>query len=446
MIRRVLVANRGEIALRVLRACHDLGLETVAVYSTADRDSAVVRAADQAICIGSPPAAKSYLLGSRILSAAEISGADAVHPGYGFLAENADFAEELAHRGLTWIGPAASTIRQMGDKVEARETAVRAGVPILPGSQGALSSAEEAASLAAEISYPVILKAAAGGGGRGMRIATDEEDLQRAFQLASSEATAAFGDGRLYLEKYVVEPRHIEIQVFGDRAGAVLDFGERECSLQRRHQKLLEEAPAPGLDPAVRRRMGDAAVRLAQEVDYLGAGTVEFLLDEDGSFYFMEMNTRIQVEHPVTEIVADVDLVQLQIEVAGGALLGADRGPRPRGHAIECRINAEDPETFRPSAGHITRLRFPAGPGIRVDSHVYEGYTFPPFYDSLLGKFVSYGRDRREAIRRMRRALDEFHIEGIQTTAPLHARLLDDPQFRAGQLSTRFMERFLGVS
>ena len=441
-MRRVLVANRGEIALRVIRACRDLGLQTVAVYSTADRTCGHVRAADHSVCIGPPPAVASYLKADRIVAAAEISGADAVHPGYGFLAENADFAARLAEGGFTWIGPEPETLRRMGDKVAARETALAASVPILPGSKGPVESVEEAAATAEKVGYPVILKAAAGGGGRGLRVALDRGELEQAFQVASAEAGSAFGDSRLYLERYLVEPRHIEVQIFGDSTGRVVDFGERECSLQRRHQKLLEESPSAQLTDAQRAEICGAAVRLGQEVGYLGAGTVEFLLDEDGSFFFMEMNTRIQVEHPVSELVAGVDLVKLQLQVASGEEIEEVRLPL-RGHAIECRINAEHPRTFVPSPGRIKLLRMPSGPGVRVDSHAYEGYEFPPFYDSLLAKFISYGKDRPEAIARMRRALDEFEIDGIETTAPLHERILRDPQFQAGNLSTRFMERFL---
>lgn len=440
-MQRVLIANRGEIALRVQRACRDLGLETVAVYSKADQTSAHVAFADQAVCIGPPPAAQSYLRIDQILAAAEVTGADAVHPGYGFLSENAGFAERLLERGLTWVGPSPDTLRRMGDKAEARSTAVAAGVPILPGSDGPVDSLDVAAGLAEEIGYPVILKAASGGGGKGMRVAGTRAELEKAFAVASKEAESSFADGRLYLEKYLVEPRHIEIQIFGDQQGRVVDFGERECSLQRRHQKLVEESPAPGLSDALRRDIAASAVRLGEAVGYLGAGTVEFLLDEDGSFSFMEMNTRIQVEHPVTELVTGIDLVKLQLEVAAGEPL--PECDVSRGHALECRINAENPKTFLPSPGRIRTLRLPSGPGVRIDTHVYAGYDFPPFYDSLLGKFISYGRDREESIARMRRALDEFEIEGLETTAPLHARILKDRHFRAGHLSTRFMERFL---
>lgn len=440
-MQRVLIANRGEIALRVQRACRDLGLETVAVYSTADQTSAHVSGADQAVCIGPPPAAQSYLRIDQILAAAEVTGADAVHPGYGFLSENAEFAERLMERGLTWVGPSPDTLRRMGDKAEARSTAVTAGVPILPGSDGPVDSLDDAGRLADEIGYPVILKAASGGGGKGMRVAKNRAELEKAFAVASKEAESSFADGRLYLEKFLVEPRHIEIQIFGDQHGRVVDFGERECSLQRRHQKLVEESPAPGLSDALRAEIAASAVRLGEAVGYLGAGTVEFLLDEDGSFSFMEMNTRIQVEHPVTELVTGIDLVKLQLEVAGGE--GLPEASQPRGHALECRINAEDPRTFMPSPGRISSLRLPSGPGVRIDTHVYADYAFPPFYDSLLGKFISYGRDREESIARMLRALDEFEIEGLQTTAPLHSRILKDRHFRAGHLSTRFMERFL---
>ncbi len=443
MFKKILIANRGEIALRVIQACRELGIATVAVHSTADLESLHVTYADEGICIGPPPSSQSYLNISSIISAAEITGADAVHPGYGFLAENAHFAEVLEECRLTWIGPRPESIRLMGDKSKARQTAAAAGVPVLPGSREPLVDAKEAKALASKVGYPVILKAAAGGGGRGMRIVQEESALEGQFGTAREEASKAFGDGSLYLEKYLVEPRHIEFQVFGDANGRVIHLGERECSIQRRHQKLIEEAPSPALGPELRATMGAAAVKLAQEVGYQNAGTIEFLLDRNGAFYFMEMNTRIQVEHPVTEVVSGVDLVKLQIRVAAGEPLEVPSGLVARGHAIECRINAEDPQTFAPSPGKIQTFHPPGGPGIRLDTHVYEDYVIPPYYDSLVAKLIAYGRDRREAIKRMERALEFFVVEGIRTTIPLHRRIMADRKFRTGELSTRFMERFL---
>ncbi len=442
MFKKILIANRGEIALRVIQACRELGIPTVAVCSTADRESLHVTYADEDVCIGPPPSSQSYLDIGSILSAAEITGADAVHPGYGFLAENAHFAEVLGECKLAWIGPPPEVIRLMGDKAQARRTAAAAGVPVLPGSAGPLASAEEALALARDVGYPVILKAAAGGGGRGMRIVRSGEELAAQFRTASAEAEKAFGDGSVYLEKYLEEPRHIEFQVFGDRHGGAIHLGERECSIQRRHQKLIEEAPSVALTPELRQRMGEASVRLCERVGYVNAGTIEYLLDRDGSFYFMEMNTRIQVEHPVTEMVTGVDLVKLQIAVAAGEPLGIRSGLSPRGHAIECRINAEDPVTFAPSPGRLQTFHLPGGPGVRVDTHGYEDYLIPPHYDSLVGKLIVHGRDRGEAIARMQRALDFFVVEGIKTSIPLHREILRDPEFRAGRLSTRFMEGF----
>jgi acetyl-CoA carboxylase biotin carboxylase subunit len=443
MFKKILIANRGEIALRVIQACRELGIPTVAVYSTADRDSLHVTYADEDVCIGPPQSSGSYLNVSSIVSAAEITGADAVHPGYGFLAENAHFAEVLRECKLQWIGPRPEVIRLMGDKARARQAAQEAGVPVLPGSKSALADAEEAKALAATVGYPVILKAAAGGGGRGMRIVHAEKDVESQFVTAREEATKAFADGSIYLEKYLVEPRHIEFQVFGDKHGTVIHLGERECSIQRRHQKLIEEAPSPALTPELRTRMGEAAVRLCERVGYENAGTIEFLLDRDGSFFFMEMNTRIQVEHPVTEMVYGVDLVKEQIAVAAGEPLKLGKNLKPRGHAIECRVNAENPDTFAPSPGRLTTFHLPGGPGIRIDTHGYEDYVIPPYYDSLVGKLIAHGRTRGEAVARMARALDFFVVEGIKTTIPLHRRILQDPGFLAGQLSTRFMERFL---
>jgi acetyl-CoA carboxylase biotin carboxylase subunit len=443
MFKKILIANRGEIALRIIQACKELGIQTVAVYSTADRDSLHVTYADEDVCIGPPPSKQSYLNISSIISAAEITGADAVHPGYGFLAENAHFAEVLNECKIGWIGPRPEVIRMMGDKAKARQTAKAAGVPVLPGSEDPLESVEQAVALAAEVGYPVILKASAGGGGRGMRIVQAESELAGQFAAAREEAEKAFGDGSVYIEKYLVEPRHIEFQVFGDHHGKVVHLGERECSIQRRHQKLIEESPSPALTPELREEMGAAAVRLCEAVGYENAGTIEFLLDSDGRFYFMEMNTRIQVEHPVTEMVTGIDLVKLQIQVATGEALAIPNGLKPRGHAIECRVNAENPNTFAPSPGPLKTFHLPGGPGTRVDTHGYEDYVIPPYYDSLVAKLIVHDRSREQAIARMCRALDFFVVEGIQTSIPLHRRILRDPDFIAGRLSTRFMERFL---
>ncbi len=443
MFKKILIANRGEIALRVIQACRELGIPTVAVYSTADRDSLHVTYADEDVCIGPPPSKDSYLNISRIISAAEITGADAIHPGYGFLAENAHFAEVLQECGLTWIGPRPEVIRLMGDKAKARQTAAAAGVPVLPGSKEPLADAEQAVGLAAGIGFPVILKAAAGGGGRGMRIVWKEEDLAGQLATAQEEAEKAFGDGSVYMEKYLVQPRHIEFQVFGDLHGNEIHLGERECSIQRRHQKLIEESPSPALTPELRAEMGAAAVSLCKAVGYENAGTIEFLLDQDDRFYFMEMNTRIQVEHPVTEMVTGIDLVKLQVQVAAGEKLNLPSGLKPRGHAIECRVNAENPETFAPSPGPLRTFHLPGGPGTRVDTHGYEDYVIPPYYDSLVAKLIVHDRSREQAIARMRRALDFFVVEGIQTSIPLHKRILRDPDFVAGRFSTRFMEQFL---
>jgi acetyl-CoA carboxylase biotin carboxylase subunit len=442
MFKKILIANRGEIALRIIQACRELGIATVAVYSTADRDSLHVTYADEDVCIGPPPSTSSYLNISSLISAAEITGADAIHPGYGFLAENAHFAEVVQECQLTWIGPRPEVIRLMGDKAKARETAAAAGVPILPGSKEPLASAAEAERFAAEVGYPVILKAAAGGGGRGMRIVHSAAEIVSQFQTAHEEAERAFGDGSIYLEKYLTEPRHIEFQVFGDHHGNVIHLGERECSIQRRHQKLIEESPSPALTPELRAEMGEAAVALCRNVGYENAGTIEFLLDSDRRFYFMEMNTRIQVEHPVTEMVTGIDLVKLQIQVAAGEKLGLPSGLKPRGHAIECRINAENPDTFAPSPGPLKTFHLPGGPGTRVDTHGYEDYVIPPHYDSLVAKLIVHDRTRKEAIARMLRALDFFVVEGIQTSIPLHKKIVRDPDFIAGNLSTRFMERF----
>ena len=444
MFRKVLIANRGEIALRVIRACKEMGIRTVAVYSEADRESLHVRFADEEVCIGPGPARESYLNIPRIIAAAEITGADAIHPGYGFLAENGEFAEICQRSGLVFIGPTPEQIRKMGDKATARRTVAEVGVPIVPGSD-ALEDVDEALAVAGRIGFPVLIKASAGGGGKGMRVAEDPADFARQFELAKSEAAAAFGDPRVYLEKYLVRPRHIEFQIFGDMHGRVVHLNERDCSIQRRHQKLVEEAPSPALTPELRARMGDAAVRAAQAIDYVGAGTIEMLLDEDGSFYFMEMNTRIQVEHPVTEMCTGFDLIKEQIRVAAGLPLSfPDRPVDLRGHAIEVRINAEDPDrNFAPSPGVIHTFHPPGGPGVRLDTHIYAGYRVPPYYDSLLAKLIVHGRTREEAVARMRVALETFVIEGVHTTIPFFRRLFEHPDFVRGDVDTKFLERWM---
>jgi acetyl-CoA carboxylase, biotin carboxylase subunit len=442
MFRKVLVANRGEIALRVIRACREMGIRTVAVYSEADRESLHVRFADEDICIGPPQARDSYLNIPRLIAAAEITGADAIHPGYGFLAENAEFAEICDRSDIVFIGPSAEHIRLMGDKAMARKTMMGVGVPTVPGSPGAIEDGDAAVETAREIGFPVLIKAAAGGGGKGMRVANDAESFPAQLQMAQNEARSAFGDASVYLEKYLARPRHIEIQIMGDRHGGMVHLGERECSLQRRHQKLLEEAPSVALTPELRERMGEAATRGASAIGYFSAGTVEFLLDEDGSFYFMEMNTRIQVEHPVTELVTGVDLVKEQIRVAAGERLSVDTTPELRGHCIECRINAEDPaRNFAPSPGMITTFHQPGGPGVRVDTHAYAGYMVPPYYDSLIGKLIVHGSTRTEAIMRTRIALESFIIEGIHTTIPFLLELLQDEDVVAGRMDTKLVER-----
>ncbi|PYQ25464.1 MAG: acetyl-CoA carboxylase biotin carboxylase subunit [Acidobacteria bacterium] len=442
MFSKVLIANRGEIALRVIAACKEMGLKTVAVHSEADRDSLHVRYADDDVCIGPAASKQSYLNISSIIAAAEITGADAIHPGYGFLSENPHFAEIVGECQLTFIGPPPEAIRLMGDKARARETAKNAGVPIIPGSEGSVKTVEDAAAIAHQIGFPVILKAAAGGGGRGMRICWKESELQSQYETARNEAERAFGDASVYLEKYLERPRHIEIQVFGDTHGRVVALGERECSIQRRHQKLIEESPSPALDDATRKRMSEAAVKLCQAVNYVNAGTIEFLY-QDGDFYFMEMNTRIQVEHPVTEEVTGIDLVKEQIRVAAGEPLSVPHGEfRLRGHAMEFRINAEDPVTFAPNPGKIRELHLPGGPGVRVDTHVYRDYVVPPHYDSLLAKLVIRGKDRMETLARARRALEQFVIEGVKTSIPLHRAILNNEKFIRGDISTRFMDHF----
>ncbi len=443
MFGKVLIANRGEIALRVIRACKELGIATVAVYSEADRECLHVRFADDDVCIGRAPSRDSYLNIPRIIAAAEITGADAIHPGYGFLAENAEFAEIVGTSGITFIGPTPEQIRQMGDKAAARKLAQELNVPTVPGSPGPVENAEDALAIAGGLGFPVIIKAAAGGGGKGMRVATDVDAFGQAYNLARQEALAAFGSDQVYIEKYLARPRHIEIQVMGDQHGRVMHLCERDCSIQRRHQKLIEEAPSPALDQALREQIGSSAVRLAAAINYVGAGTIEFLLDVDGSFYFMEMNTRIQVEHPVTEMCTNFDLVKEQIRVAAGEPLSMVlHGSRLRGHAIECRVNAEDPaRNFQPSPGLITAYHPPGGPGVRVDTHIYDGYTVPPYYDSLLAKVIVHGNDREEAIARMRQALDSFIIEGVTTTIPFLSRVMRHPDFVAGQVDTKFLER-----
>jgi acetyl-CoA carboxylase biotin carboxylase subunit len=443
MFKKVLIANRGEIALRIIRACRELGIATVAVYSEADRESLHVRFADDDVCIGPPPARDSYLKIPQIIAAAEITGADAIHPGYGFLAENAEFAEIVKASNITFIGPTPDQIRAMGDKAEARRLAQAAGLPIVPGTPGPVGDVEEGLAAARQIGFPVIIKAAAGGGGKGMRVAPDDDDFGRHFQLARGEALAAFGNDAVYLERYLERPRHVEIQVFGDQHGRVVHLSERDCSVQRRHQKLIEEAPSPALTPELRATMGAASVKLAEQIGYVGAGTMEFLLNGDRSYYFMEMNTRIQVEHPVTEMTTGWDLVKEQIRVAAGEPLSVpESGLFLRGHAIECRVNAEDPaRNFQPCPGLVTTFHPPGGPGVRVDTHLYAGYTVPPYYDSLLAKVIVHGNDRTEALARMHQALDGFIIEGITTTIPFLGRVIKHAAFQAGDVDTRFVER-----
>lgn len=444
MFKKVLIANRGEIALRVMWACRELGIKTVAVYSVADRHSLHVRFADEAVCIGPPRSIESYLNIPAIITAAEITGADAIHPGYGFLSESGYLAEICEACNIKFIGPGPQAIRLMGDKSRAKKAMIKAGVPVIPGSPGVLEDEERAVRVAHEIGFPVILKAVAGGGGRGMRIVREAADLAQAFRAAQAEAAAAFGVPDVYLEKYVDNPRHIEIQVMADTKGNVVHLGERECSIQRRHQKVIEEAPSPVLSDKLRRRMGRTAVEAARSVQYVNAGTIEFLLDEQGNYYFMEMNTRIQVEHGVTELVTGRDLVKEQILVALGQPLSfRQQDVTWTGHALECRINAEDPVTFVPSPGVIRHFYIPGGPGVRVDTLAHDGCEISPFYDSMIAKLMTHGRDRAEAIARMRRCLDVMVVEGIKTNTAMHRRILEDADFQAGRLSTRFMERFL---
>ena len=443
MFDKILIANRGEIALRVHRACKEMGIRTVAVHSEADTHAMHVKLADESVCIGPPPAGRSYLNVPQIIAAAEVTGAQAIHPGYGFLSENARFAEIVEAHGLTFIGPKPDTIRLMGDKITAKQAAAEAGIPVVPGSDGAISDMGEARRVAKECGFPVLIKAASGGGGRGMKVAQDEASLEHALQTASSEAKAAFGDGAVYIEKYLGQPRHIEIQVMADEHGDVIHLGERDCSLQRRHQKVLEEAPSVALTPDARARIGDIVTKAVRNIGYRGAGTVEFLY-ENGEFYFIEMNTRLQVEHPVTEAITGVDLVREQIRVAAGLELEFTQDQiRFEGWAIECRINAENPDTFSPSPGKVTEFHAPGGLGVRLDSALYAGYQIPPYYDSMIGKLIVQGRDRPEALMRLKRALGEMVVTGVETTIPLHLALLDDAEFIAGDYHIRWLESWL---
>ncbi|MEN9349837.1 MAG: acetyl-CoA carboxylase biotin carboxylase subunit [Bacteroidota bacterium] len=442
MFNKILIANRGEIALRIIRTCREMGIKTVAVYSTADKDSLHVKFADEAVCIGKPKGVDSYLNIPHIMAAAEITNADAIHPGYGFLAENAKFAQICADHGIKFIGPTPEMINKMGDKITAKDTMIKAGVPVVPGGKGLLESVEEAVTLAKEIGYPVILKATAGGGGKGMRVVWNEEEIEKAYSSARQEAAAAFKNDGVYMEKFVEEPRHIEIQVAGDQYGTVCHMSERDCSIQRRHQKLVEESPSPFMTPELRKKMGEAAIKAAAAINYESVGTVEFLVDKHRNFYFMEMNTRIQVEHCVTEEVINFDLIKEQIKIAMGEKISG-RNYEPQMHAIECRINAEDPyNDFRPSPGKITVLHTPGGHGVRVDSHVYAGYVIPPYYDSMIGKLITVAQTREEAIDTMYRALSEYVIEGVKTTIPFHLQLMQNEDFRKGNFTTKFLETF----
>ena len=442
MFRKILIANRGEIALRIIRTAKEMGIKTVAVYSTADRNSLHVRFADEAVCIGPPESAKSYLNIPQIMAAAEVTGVDAIHPGYGFLAENPLFAKICEENNITFIGPTAAQIEKMGDKATARKIMIEAGVPVVPGSDGVVDDLDTAKGIAKEIGYPVILKATAGGGGKGMRVVWDEKGFEKAWNTAKLEAKSAFGNDGIYIEKFIQEPRHIEIQIAADKYGRVAHLSERECSIQRRHQKLVEETPSPFMTEELREKMGQAAIKAAQAINYQSVGTVEFLVDKDRNFYFMEMNTRIQVEHPITEEVIDFDLIKEQIKIAAGVAISG-RNYYPKLHAIECRINAEDPfNDFRPSPGKIDVWHMPGGHGIRVDTHAYAGYIVPPYYDSLVAKLIAVAQEREEAIRKMSRALDEFVIEGIKTTIPFHKKLMNDESFIKGQYNTKFLETF----
>jgi acetyl-CoA carboxylase biotin carboxylase subunit len=442
MFTKILIANRGEIALRIIRTCREMGIKTVAVYSTADKDSLHVKFADEAVCIGGPKGQESYLNIPHIMAACEITNADAVHPGYGFLAENSKFAQICADHGIKFIGPTPEMINKMGDKITAKDTMIKAGVPVVPGSEGLLESVAEAKVLAKEIGYPVIIKATAGGGGKGMRVVWKEDEIEKAYETAKMEAGASFKNDGLYMEKFVEEPRHIEIQVAGDQYGNVCHLSERDCSIQRRHQKLVEESPSPFMTPDLRQRMGDAAIKAASAINYESVGTVEFLVDKHRNFYFMEMNTRIQVEHCVTEEVVSYDLIKEQIKIAAGEKISG-KSYEPKLHAIECRINAEDPyNDFRPSPGKITVLHTPGGHGVRVDSHVYAGYVIPPYYDSMIGKLITVAQTREEAINTMYRALSEYVIEGVKTTIPFHLQLMQNEDFRKGNFTTKFLETF----
>ena len=442
MFKKILIANRGEIALRIIRTCREMGIKTVAVYSTADKDSLHVKFADEAVCIGGPKSQESYLNIPHIMAACEITNADAVHPGYGFLAENAKFAQICADHGIKFIGPTPEMINKMGDKITAKETMIKAGVPVVPGGEGLLESIDAAKILAKEIVYPVIIKATAGGGGKGMRVVWNESEIEKAFNDAKMEAAASFKNDGLYMEKFVEEPRHIEIQVAGDQFGNVCHLSERDCSIQRRHQKLVEESPSPFMTPELRQRMGDAAIKAASAINYESVGTIEFLVDKNRNFYFMEMNTRIQVEHCVTEEVVSYDLIKEQIKIAAGEKISG-KNYEPQLHAIECRINAEDPyNDFRPSPGKITVLHTPGGHGVRVDSHVYAGYVIPPYYDSMIGKLITVAQTREEAINTMYRALSEYVIEGVKTTIPFHLQLMQNEDFRKGNFTTKFLETF----
>ncbi len=443
MFKKILIANRGEIALRIIRACKEMGIKTVAVHSTADANSLHVRFADQSVCIGPAKSADSYLNVPSIISAAEITDTEAIHPGYGFLAENASFAEVCNSTGIRFIGPSPESIKLMGDKAKARETAQKAGVPVLPGSDGVVTEESSAIEIARNLGFPVIVKAAAGGGGKGMRVVMSEADFANAFVMAQAEALASFSNADVYIEKYILQPRHIEIQIMADEKGHSVYLGERECSIQRRHQKLIEEAPSVIVDEVLRREMGEMAVAIAKTVRYRNAGTIEFLMDENNKFYFMEMNTRIQVEHPVTEMVTRIDLVKEQIRVASGMPLSFTQDQiRVEGHSIECRINAEDPEKFTPSPGTITAFNPPGGLGVRVETAAYTQYVIPPYYDSMIAKLIVHAPTRDEAIMRMQRSLDEFIIEGVKTTIPMHKKILSDPDFQKGNISTKFMERY----
>jgi acetyl-CoA carboxylase biotin carboxylase subunit len=442
MFKKILIANRGEIALRIIRTCREMGIRTVAVYSTADKDSLHVRFADEAVCIGKAQSADSYLNIPHIMAAAEITNADAIHPGYGFLAENANFAEICSQYNIKFIGPTPDMIRSMGDKITAKETMIKAGVPVIPGSEGLLESVEQAKKVAKDMGYPVIIKATAGGGGKGMRVVWQDSELENAYNMAKMEAKASFKNDGIYMEKFVEEPRHIEIQVAGDQFGTVCHLSERDCSIQRRHQKLVEESPSPFMTPELREKMGEAAIKAASAIKYESVGTIEFLVDKHRNFYFMEMNTRIQVEHGVTEEVISYDLIKEQIKIAAGVPISG-RNYEPKIHAIECRINAEDPyNDFRPCPGKITVLHTPGGHGVRVDSHIYAGYTIPPYYDSMIAKVIAVAQTREEAIDTMERALSEYVIEGIKTTIPFHMQLMKNPDFRKGNFTTKFIETF----